>query len=310
MTSLTIPDAITRYRDVYLASRNLAPLTRTNYLCDLADLARYLTEQLQLTTVDQVHRRSLEAYLATLDTRGLKGSSRRRRVASLKSFFGFLVDQGILARSPADELRPPERERHQPRVLTEAEYKRLREAVLYADHHRQGDPEQYERRDFAIVELFLQTGLRLSEVSRITLADIQLPEKISPNADDVGWVRIQGKGRKGRFVTLNHKAAKAIKRYLAVRPKLDEPHLFLTKFGRGMGPRAIEQMAAKYLREAGIGGASVHTLRHTFATQHVKNGTKLDVVRQALGHESLATTSLYVELARDVMDRELQQNAL
>ncbi len=89
-----------------------------------------------------------------------------------------------------------------------------------------------------------------------------------------------------------------------------DPRLFPTKFGHGMGPRAIEQMVAKYLTNAGIGGATVHTLRHTFATQHVKRGTKLDVVRQALGHESLATTSLYVELARDVMDREMQQNAL
>ncbi len=309
MPSLTISDAIAQYRDVYLASRNLAPLTRTNYLSDLTDLARYLTEQLQLQTVEQVHRGSLEAYLATLDTRGLKGSSRRRRLAAIKGFFAFLVQQGILPRSPADELRPPARERHQPRVLTEAEYKRLREVVLYADHHRQGDAQQYERRDFAIIELFLQTGLRLAEVAKITLADLQLPEKVAKEGA-VGWVRIRGKGRKGRFVTLNYKALKAIKGYLAVRPKLDEPHLFLTKFGRGMGPRAIEQMAAKYLAEAGIGGASVHTLRHTFATQHVKNGTKLDVVRQALGHESLATTSLYVELAREVMDREMQQNAL
>src|SRR5215212_700952 len=130
MNALPISDAINQYRDGYLAARNLAPLTRINYLCDLADVARYLTEQLQLRTVDQVHRRYLEAYLATLDTRGLKGSSRRRKVASLKSFFGFLVNQGILERSPADELRPPEREQQQPRVLTEAEYKKLREVVL------------------------------------------------------------------------------------------------------------------------------------------------------------------------------------
>jgi site-specific recombinase XerC len=155
-----------------------------------------------------------------------------------------------------------------------------------------------------------EQGVVVCADNGITLADVKLPEKIGKDEGSVGWVRIAGKGRKGRFVTLNHKAAKAIKRYLAVRPKLDDPHLFLTKFGKGMGPRAIEQMVTKYLAQAGIGGATVHTLRHTFATQHVKRGTKLDVVRQALGHESLATTSLYVELARDVMDRELQQNAL
>ena len=162
----------------------------------------------------------------------------------------------------------------------------------------------------APIRQFGPTGLRLSEVSRIALADIQLPEKIGKDEGNGGWLRITGKGRKGRFVTLNYTAAKAVKRYLAVRPKLDDPRLFLTKFGHGMGPRSIEQMVAKSLNQAGIGGATVHTLRHAFAAQHVKRGTKLDVVRQALGHESLATTSLYVELARDVMDREMRQHAL
>jgi integrase/recombinase XerD len=77
-----------------------------------------------------------------------------------------------------------------------------------------------------------------------------------------------------------------------------------------MGPRSIQQMVEKRLAEAVIQGASVHTLRHTFATHCVCKGTKLDVVRQVLGHSSLATTSIYVELARDVMDKELQENAL
>ena len=98
--------------------------------------------------------------------------------------------------------------------------------------------------------------------------------------------------------------------HLGSRKHLDNPHLFLTKFGRGMGPRSIQQMVEKRLAEAVIQGASVHTLRHTFATHSVRKGTKLDVVRQVLGHSSLATTSIYVNLARDVMDKELQENAL
>jgi len=108
----------------------------------------------------------------------------------------------------------------------------------------------------------------------------------------------------------NRTACKAIRSSLAIRPKGDDTHLFITKFGHGMGPRSIQQMLEKYLTEAGLRTASVHTLRHTFATHMVKKGTKLDVVRQALGHESLQTTSIYVDLARDVMDKELQANAL
>jgi len=112
-------------------------------------------------------------------------------------------------------------------------------------------------------------------------------------------------------VTLNYKACRAIKAYLAIRPKVDdEEALFPTKFHKPLGTRSIRTIVGKYLKEAGIAGASTHALRHTFATHHVRKGTKLDVEHQALGHESLATTSVYVGLAREVMDQELQKNAL
>jgi integrase/recombinase XerD len=84
----------------------------------------------------------------------------------------------------------------------------------------------------------------------------------------------------------------------------------ITKFGRGMGPHSIPQMVEKRLAEAHIEGASIHTLRRTFATHSVRKATKLDVVRQVLGHSFLATTAIYVDLARDVMDKDLQEHAL
>lgn len=295
-TSLT--EALDLYQVEFLAARNLAPRTRVEYLNDLRDLVAFLATR-GIAGVSDVERTHLEAYLAELDRRELKGSSRRRKVASIRSFFGFLEEQGQIRLSPALKLIPPEREHHQPRVLTEAEYKRLRDAV------------QYHPRDLAIIELLLQTGMRLSELSRLTLSDINLPAKITRGAGDVGSVLIRGgKGRKDRSITLNWRACRAIKSYLAIRPKSDEQHVFLTKFGEGMGPRSIQRAVEKYFDDARITTASVHTLRHTFATHMVKKGTKLDVIRQALGHSSLKTTSIYVELAREVMDKELQENAL
>jgi site-specific recombinase XerD len=301
---LLFADAIERYRDHYLAARNLAPLTRVNYLRDLQGLARWLAAEALIERADQVERRHLEGYLAFLDRRGLKGSSRRRQVAAIRSFFGFLQQHELIPASPAARLIPPERERHQPRVLSEREYKRLLEAV------------KYDARDAAVIELILQTGLRLSETARLTLADLELPARIvkpDPNRKEPGtWgkVTVQGKGRKQRTVTLNWKACRALKAYLAVRAPVEDDHLFLTKFGRGLGPRSIENLVAKALVEAGIAGATVHSLRHTFATHQAKRGTKLGVLRDALGHASLETTSLYVGLAREQMDQELQQHAL
>jgi site-specific recombinase XerD len=168
----------------------------------------------------------------------------------------------------------------------------------------------HEIRDAAIIEVLLQTGLRLSELARLGLQSFELPAKINRDQGNVGSVHIYGKGRKDRTITLNWKACKAIKAYLAIRPRVEDQRLFITKFGSGISPRAIENVVEKYLKEAGITGASVHTLRHTFGTHMAKKGTKLDVIRQAMGHESLDTTGIYVHFARDLMDKELQANAL
>jgi site-specific recombinase XerD len=299
MTSTqSLSDVLALYETEFLAARNLAFRSRREYLNDLQDLVVYLQNVSGITNPTKVSRRHLDGYLAELDRRGFSGATRRRKVASIRSLFGFLQQAGVITVSPALELIPPARERMQPRVLSEQEYKRLLDEV------------RVSIRDEAIVELLLQTGLRLSEVARLHSNHVSLPTKISKEPGNVGSVTVLGKGRKQRSVTLNYKACRAINNYLKVRPDSDDTHLFLTKYKRGIGPRSIEKLVTKYLKEAGIQNASVHTLRHTFATHTVKKGTKLEVVRQALGHESLETTSIYVHLAREIMDKELQENAL
>ncbi len=111
---------------------------------------------------------------------------------------------------------------------------------------------------------------------------------------------------------LNYKACRAIKAYLAVRPEpaIKTDRLFLSKFKTPITPRGIEWLVHKYLDEAGIQGAKVHTLRHTFGTHQVKMKTSLRTVQEMMGHESIATTGRYVGLARDLMDEEIQRNAL
>jgi site-specific recombinase XerD len=294
----SLSDTLLLYETEYLAARNLAFRSRQEYLNDLKDLLSFLTGGQGITDPVKVTKQHLERYLAELDRRGFAGSTRRRKVASIRSFFSFLQDAGIIQLSPALKLIPPERERNEPRVLSEGEYKRLLEAV-------RGDI-----RDQAIIELILQTGLRLTEVARLHVNHVSLPSKISKEPGYVGSVTVLGKGRKQRSVTLNYKACRAIKNYLAVRPDVTDSHLFISKFRNGLSARAIEHRITKHLKEAGIPNASVHTLRHTFATHTIKRGTKLEVVRQALGHESLETTSIYVHLAREMMDKELQENAL
>lgn len=293
---LTLRDAFDRYQQVYMPSRNFAPKTRRSYADDLRELVDFLTRG-GCVRVGDLSLAQLEGYLAYLDRRGLSGASRRRKTYACKSFCAFLYRSDYLPQNPAERLMPPKAEQKEPRVLSRAEYQALLRAC---SHHP---------RDAAIVELLLQTGIRLAELTQLQRNDVELPGRIGRDAEAVGRLHIVGKGRKSRWIPLNYKACRALKTWLDVRSD-QAAALFVTQFGLPIGPRAVQQLVHKYLTEAGIAGASVHTLRHTFATHHVAQGTSLRTVQEVLGHASLKTTSIYVQLAQEAVKRELQEHAL
>jgi len=236
--------------------------------------------------------------MAELDRRGYAGTTRRRKTSSIKSFFRFLKQYGYTNNNVAERLLPPEREHKEPRVLSKREYQALLGTCTHDIRHA------------AIIELLLQTGIKLSELARLTLNDMDLPRRVSKDPTNTGTLLVHGKGSKERTITLNYKACKALKSWLKVRPEVDSNSLFVSKFRETMSPRVYEYIVKKYLKEAGIKGASVHTLRHTFATHHMAKGTSLRTVQEALGHADLKTTSIYMQLAREVMNKELQEHAL
>ena len=293
----TLKGALVQYEKVYMPSRNWAARTRVDYAIDITDVIGFLGERGQTRPVE-VSLNDLEAYLAELDHRGYAGTSRRRKTYAIKSFFSFLEQYGYVDKDAATRLIPPKVEEREPRVLSEREY----QALLRACSH--------EVRDAAVIELLLQTGIRLSELAKLTLDDVELPARISRDPVNTGRVHVTGKGGKTRGIPLNYKACRALRAWLKTRPQVDHGQLFVTKFLTPMSPRAFQYLVKKYLDEAGINGASVHTLRHTFATHHVAKGTDLRTVQEALGHKDLKTTSIYVQLARDVMRREMQEHAL
>lgn len=296
--SVSLEEALATYNLEWLGARNAAALTRRAYLQDLTELVDFLTANAHLTKPSQVGLFHLERHLARLDQKGLSGNYRRRKTAAIRSFFAFCATRGFVQKNPSLELTPPAREEREPRFLTELEYTRLMETVRFGV------------RDAALIEILLQTGVRLSEIARLRLQDVQLPRRISPDPENTGMITVIGKGRKTRNITLNWKACMALKRYLDVRPDVPYPEIFITKFKKPMGPRSIENTVGKYLRLARIEGATVHTMRHSFATAHVRKGTSLKVLQAALGHANLSTTSRYVGLVAEEMNRQLQENAL
>jgi site-specific recombinase XerD len=158
--------------------------------------------------------------------------------------------------------------------------------------------------------VLLQTGMRLSELANLTMTDGEIPKRITRDPDNTGSVRVRRKGNKTQVIPLNYKACQALDAWLRVRPGVDFDALFVTKFKAPMSPRAIQYRVKKYLDEAGIKGASVHTIRHTFGTHHAARGTDLKTIQEMMGHADLATTSIYVSLAKKAQRQALQEHAL
>jgi integrase/recombinase XerD len=286
--------AIARFEQLYMAGRNLSDHTRAAYRRDVRQLAAFLED----LPPGEVKLSDLQAYMAHLDELGRAGSTRRRKAAALRTFFAFLAGSDLIAHNPAAQLAPPAADEVEPRFLSESEYR----ALLRTCAH--------QTRDAALIELMLQTGIRVSEAARLAVNDIELPARINDDPANMGSIRIRSKGGKVRTLPLNAKACRALNAYLQVRPDIEEQGLFVTKFGKPMKARAIQRAVAKHMRAAKIEGATVHTLRHTFATHHVARGTSLRTVQEALGHADLKTTSIYVSMAKAAMKRDLQENAL
>jgi site-specific recombinase XerD len=287
-------EALAAYKTGYMAARNLAPRSRKEYEADVGLFLLFL-QGLGFESFEQVGANHVEAYLAELDRQNLAGVTRRRKLTIIRTFFAWLKNKGELAANPAQAVAPPQQEDREPRVLSKEEYQRLLSVVQ-------------KPRDRAIIQLLLQTGIRLSEIQRLTLSDLDLPKRMTKDA--LGTMRILGKGRKTRTVLLNHKACEALAAWLAVRPEVETDALFVSSRHRPVSARQFQYLVGKYLSEAGIKDAGVHTLRHTFATHHIAMGTDLVTVQEFLGHSSLDTTKLYIGLAKKRQAQHIQDHAL
>ena len=187
----TLAQALAQFETIGMPARNLATRMRREYARDLRYVLSYL-EQGGSTRLDEVRARDLEGYLAELDRRGLQGSTRNRKVKTLKTFFKWLMGQEIVMSNPAAQLVAPRAIKKEPRYLSEDEYRRLLRAC------------SYHARDAAVVEVFLQTGMRLSELAHLTLTDIELPKRITRDIEAMGSVRVQRKGGKVERIPLNY----------------------------------------------------------------------------------------------------------
>jgi integrase/recombinase XerD len=269
-----------------LAEAGLAPRTVEAYRRDLVDFASFAAGR-GAGGPEAVSRATVSLYLLALRRRGLSPATVRRRAASLRAWYRFLLREAAVGADPTVDLAPPRLPRRLPRVLSVGEVKRLLAAP---------DPTTPEGlRDRALLELLYATGLRVSEAVGLQLSDLDLAQEV---------VRTVGKGSRERLVPLGTHAVRALRAYLArARPLLVRRRLtqavFVSRRGRPLSRQACWKLVRRYARRAGITAAlSPHVLRHSFATHLLDRGADLRAVQEMLGHASVATTQVYTHLTR------------
>lgn len=284
---------IERYLSYLTVEKNFSDHTCRGYLNDLYQFEAFLRgnglavapdDSVDVGKIDHV---MVRAYLGSLYKKNLK-SSIARKMASIRSFFRFLVREQVISSNPAQLVNTPKQEKHIPGALSVDDAFRLMDSP--------GSESPSGLRDRAILETLYSSGLRVGELVGLDMDDIDL---------EVAVVRIMGKGRKERIVPLGSKAVGALNAYLEQRGRSQkgggkEKALFLNVGGKRLTSRSVARIVEKYARRCGLPKrVSPHSLRHTFATHLLDGGADLRGIQELLGHVSLSTTQKYTHVSID-----------
>jgi len=270
------------YLDHLAVERGLAGNTVDSYRRDLARLGRGLADD--GVELARARPTDLAAQVRRLRHEGLSPRSISRAVSAARGFYAYLVAEGERSDDPAAELDSPKLLQRLPKVLSEEQVEALLQAPDVAT--------AFGLRDRAMIELLYATGLRVSELVGLELAQLRL---------DQGFLVAFGKGSKERIVPVGESAEGWLGRYFReARPELDRglrtEAVFLSRLGRGMTRQAFWQTLKRYAREAGVRQVSPHVLRHSFATHLLEHGADLRAVQMMLGHADISTTQIYTHI--------------
>jgi site-specific recombinase XerD len=269
-----------------LARSALAPTTIVNYLADLRTFARWHTDVKGTTssllelTPDDI--REYRRHMKTND--GWTPATINRRLQAVRKFYSFAMETGLTESNPASRVQLiPIPEANPPRALSPEEVTSLLQAI-------QGGRPSLVKRDYAIIQLLLQTGIKLGELTSLRLSDVQL------GGDGESLLLIEeGNGNQCRQIPLNSSACAALQDYLQARPALDgTDNLFLSQGGGCISRRTVQRLVNVYAKAAGLEDVSAHVLRHTFAVSTLEDTGDISLVARLLGHRCLETTAKYL----------------
>jgi site-specific recombinase XerD len=266
----------------YLEASGLSASTVKSYVADLKDLSSWLTKSGKGPLVSSTED-DIRAYCRHLVTaKEHPAATVNRRLQAMRKFFRYAMDRGLVEKDPCVGLKLlPQVRTDGRRGLEPGEVERLLEAV------RRGGS-RLRKRDYAVIQLMLQTGIRVGELTRLRLSDVKLLE-------DRGSLRVRAEGSfDEREVPLNSSVRKALASYLAERPLSDRKHLFLSIKGEPLSARSVQRLVSTYAEAAGLKDVSTYTLRQTFGQQLLRDTGDLSAVAKLMGHKRLESAVKYI----------------
>ncbi len=290
-------ELIDRFIETLRVERNSSAHTIRGYRADLEQFRDFLLssnrgidDRTGDVAMEKIDHLAIRAYFSHI-YRGHKKSSLARKLAAQRSFFRYLVDEGILAKSPAELVATPRQEKPLPTFLPVDE--------MFSLLACPEDPTIWGARDRAILETLYSSGIRVAELVGLSDGDLDF---------SLGVLRVYGKGRKERIVPFGEKARVALQSYLILRDQMlakrtrrgEKNPIFLNRQGGRLTSRSVARILDKHLRRSGlIRKISPHTLRHSFATHLLDAGADLRAIQELLGHVSLSTTQRYTHVSTD-----------
>ena len=274
MTQEILKNLLPKFLD-YLKTKSRSPSTILAYRADLEQLKDFLQSKNKVL-VEQVIQSDLEAFRDTLLTEKYTPKSVSRKLNAVKTFFRWMISEHYITTDVSQSVAHPKIEVSLPKFLSPLEYRALRDVV------------RNDQRTAAIVELILQTGMRISEVAGLKTENIK-----------VNQIKIESYATQPeRTIPLNSPAKEALNSYSKIRPtKVLSPYVFVSKNGKALAVRNIRASIDRYMQKAEIGKFSVNDLRTTFIVENLKNGVDIVLLSQVSGHKRLSTTERYLELA-------------
>jgi site-specific recombinase XerD len=245
------------------------------YKKDLEQFIGYLSSK-EKTTITEVKKEDIDGFINGLITQNYTKKSASRKLNSIRTFFRYLKLEGIISQNPSLEVSHPKYTQAPPRILSKLEYRALRDFA------------RDDVRTYAMVELLLQTGIRIGELAEIKLADIA--------EESLNIV--------GRSIPLNNAVSKAVKNYIQNRYNTKDDHLFITKTGRPLLVRNIRSIITRCFREVGIEDAKVQDLRNTFIAYQLMSGSSIAYIAKIVGHQRISSTEKYLDLVKQESEKK------